>query len=124
MYYEPDTIWGRTIDGDREIAAPRSGLSVTQRRVLKQLAHPRTLATIAARHRIDPPKLEHDLIALAQLQLVAFQRPGATQPRTAPRINLPLSPVDASPKVPAGPPLPLCFAAAALGILAVLLIMT
>jgi hypothetical protein len=129
MYYEPDTVWGRTIDGDREVDAPRSGLSITQRRVLKRLETPRTFATFAAINRLPPPKLEHELIALAQMHLVAFQRPGATRPRTAPTINLPLSagaesvahtPVPERTEVP----LPVAFAAVGLGIVVMLLIMT
>ena len=38
MYYEPDTVWGRTVEGDAEIATPRSGLSLVQRRMLADLA--------------------------------------------------------------------------------------
>ncbi len=124
MHYEPDTVWGRTVDGDREVVAPQSGLSLTQRRVLKRLEHPRPFAVFAAQSHLAPPKLEHELIALAQLHLVAFQRPGATRPRTAPSINLPL-PVASSPQAASiAILLPLCFAAAALGIVAVLLIMS
>jgi hypothetical protein len=92
MYYEPDTVWGRTEAGDHEITRPKSGLSVAQRRLLKQLAPPRTFTSLAARHRVPPPKLEHELLRLAQLELVAFQRPGAPRPRTAPRIDLALPP--------------------------------
>jgi hypothetical protein len=124
MNYEPDTVWGRTVDGDREIAQPRSGLSLTQRRLLQRLEHPRSFATFAAQNPLDPPKLEHELIALAQLHLVAFQRPGATRPRTAPSINLPLPAPPQSQATSVAILLPLCFAAAALGIASVLLLMT
>jgi hypothetical protein len=124
MNYEPDTVWGRTVDGDREIAQPSNGLSLTQRRLLQRLEHPRSFATFAAQHPLDPPKLEHELIALAQLHLVAFQRPGATRPRTAPSINLSLPPGHAQQTTSIAILLPLCFAAAALGIASVLLIMT
>src|SRR5262245_42525865 len=88
MYYEPDTVWGRTIEGDEEVAKPRGGLSLVQRKVLRELARPRTFAALAAHYRIAAPKLEHELISLADRRLVAFQRPGAPQPRTAPRIHL------------------------------------
>lgn len=122
MYYEPDTIWGRTVRGDREMTVPHSGLSVVQRRVLKQLGQPRTFATLVARHHIAPPKLEHELVRLAELELVAFQRPGAPQPRTAPRIHLSI------PRPPEPdhwqPPLPVYLAAAAFGIGTVLLLMS
>jgi hypothetical protein len=77
MYYEPDTVWGRTIEGDEEVTVPRSGLSIVQRRVLRELAQPRTFAAIAAKHKMEAPKLENELIWLAERKLVAFQRPGA-----------------------------------------------
>jgi len=122
MLYEPDTVWGRTVDGDREVDAPQSGLSLAQRRLLKRLVHPRPFAIVAAQSHLDPPKLEHELINLAQLRLVAFQRPGATRPRTAPSINLPLPKDHASPATSSAFLLPLSFVAAALGIASVLLI--
>src|SRR4030095_10218442 len=87
MYYEPDTVWGRTIEGDEEVSVPRSGLSLVQRRVLRELAQPRTFASIAAKHKIEAPKLENELIWLAERKLVAFQRPGAASPRKAARIH-------------------------------------
>lgn len=168
MLYEPDTVWGRTVDGDSEIAKPTNGLSLTQRRVLKRLAHPRPFATFAAQNRLPPPKLEHELMALAKLRLVAYQRPGAERPVTAPADDLSrpaLPPLQSAavaqlqPTAPAARPsasdaaaksppkagtatarredsadkarqtisiailLPLCFAAAALGIASVLLIL-
>jgi len=94
MYYEPETLWGRTVAGDRELARPAIGLSLVQRRLLKKLARPRPFATLAASLRIEASRLEHELVRLAELELVAFQRPGAPQPRTAPgrmpRIDLAL----------------------------------
>ncbi len=168
MLYEPDTVWGRTVDGDSEVAKPTSGLSLTQRKLLKRLEHPRPFATFAAQNRLPPPKLEHELLALAKLRLVAYQRPGSPQPRTAPLSDPPRSaalppPVAAAARLQpavraASPPasaaatpapakdnavngqrndgignaqqtlsiamlLPLCFAAAALGIASVLLIL-
>ena len=123
MYYEPDTVWGRTVEGDEEITKPKSPLSIVQRRVLRELAHPRTFAALAARqYRLAPPRLEHELIALAERRLVAFQRPGALQPRTAPRINLPPLP-EAAP----GhwkPPTPLLALVLLLGLCSVLLMLT
>jgi hypothetical protein len=145
MTYEPDTIWGRTVAGDGEVAAPRSGLSLTQRRLLKELAQPRTFTALAANDRLPPPKLEHELVRLAQLQLVAFQRPGSPQPRTAPglhpppplpapvtkprtaqSVDVPLPPaVTKPPRSPQRwPILPWCFVAAALGFATVLLLAT
>lgn len=123
MYYEPDTVWGRTVAGDEEVTKPRSGLSLVQRRVLRELGHPRTFASIAARHyRLAPPRLEHELIWLAERRLVAFQRPGAPQPRTAPRFNLPPQ-ADATP-ARWKPPIPLLVLVLLLGVCSVLLVLT
>lgn len=89
MYYEPDTVWGRTAQGDEEVAVPRSGLSLVQRRMLADLGRPRTFAALVTRYQADAPKLERELIRLAEQHLVAFQRPGSDQPRTAPRFDWP-----------------------------------
>ena len=125
MYYEPDTVWGRTIEGDEEVAIPRSGLSLVQRRVLRELGKPRTFAAIAAKHNINAPKLENELIWLAERRLVAFQRPGADTPRTAPRIHLPESnAVPATAGTWKRPPLHVCLLAVLLGLCSVLLILT
>ena len=122
MYYEPDTVWGRTIQGDEEVCIPRSGLSLVQRRVLRELAQPRTFASIAAKHKMEAPKLENELIWLAERKLVAFQRPGSPGPRTAPRIHLHAATADAQSW--RRPPLTVCLLAAALGVCTVLLILT
>jgi len=124
MYYEPDTVWGRTIEGDEEVEKPRGGLSLVQRRVLRELGQPRTFAAIAARQHIAPPKLEHELIRLAERRLVAFQRPGSPQPRTAPRIQLAAQPGTAAalPGAAWQPPAPVYLLAIAFGIAMVLLI--
>ncbi len=124
MHFEPDTIWGRTVDGDRELAAGRRALSVGQRRLLKRLTPPRTFATLAARYRLESSKLERELLRLAQLQLVAFQRPGSLRPRTAPRIDLPLRARKRSHAPRSHPPLPVCVAAVVLGVCVVLLSVT
>ena len=123
MYYEPDTVWGRTIEGDEEVEKPRSGLSLVQRRVLRELGQPRTFAAIAARQHIAAPKLEHELIRLAERRLVAFQRPGAKQPRTAPRIHLAAQAGTAAALPPFWrPPAPVYLLAIAFGMALVLLI--
>lgn len=125
MYYEPDTVWGRTIEGDEEVSVPRSGLSLVQRRVLRELAQPRTFASIAAKHKMEAPKLENELIWLAERKLVAFQRPGSPGPRTAPRIHLAVANAEAPDGHPwRRPPLSICLLAAALGVCSVLLILT
>ena len=122
MHYEPDTIWGRTVDGDQELVGGRRGLSVAQRRLLKRLTPPRTFATLAARYRLESSKLERELIRLAQLQLVAFQRPGSPQPRTAPLIDPPLCNRELPRATPSHPPLSMCVAAVVLGVCIVLLL--
>ncbi|MFO1306716.1 MAG: hypothetical protein U1F54_23580 [Burkholderiales bacterium] len=126
MYYEPDTVWGRTVAGDDEVAVPKSGLSLMQRRVLRELGKPRTFASIAAKYGIEAPKLESELIWLAERQLVAYQRPGAAGPRTAPRIHLGRDGglQDAAGEPWRRPPLTVCLLAAALGVCSVLLILT
>ncbi|MCC6198333.1 MAG: hypothetical protein IT518_28105 [Burkholderiales bacterium] len=123
MYYEPDTVWGRTIDGDEEAKQSKSPLSIVQRRVLRELARPRTFASLAARnYRLAPPRLEHELIALAELKLVAYQRPGTPGPRTAPRIDLPPLPAAAPGRWK--PPAPLLVLTLLLGLCGVLLALT
>lgn len=124
MYYEPDTVWGRTLEGDQEIAAPRSGLSLVQRRMLADLAQPRTFAALVTRYQADAPKLERELIRLADQRLVAFQRPGAAQPRTAPRLAWPAPTPTHVPTAAAWKPGPVAYAIAiGLGFTAVMLVL-
>ena len=53
MYYEPDTVWGRTIEGDEEVTTPRSGLSLVQRRrVARARADRKRLRHWWQRHRL------------------------------------------------------------------------
>ncbi len=124
MYYEPDTVWGRTIEGDEEISKPKSGLSLVQRRMLADLGKPRTFAALVTRYETDAPKLERELIRLAEARLVAFQRPGSDQPRTAPRIDLPLATASRPPPAAPWKPGPMAyFIAIGLGFAAVMLIL-
>jgi hypothetical protein len=124
MYYEPDTLWGRTIEGDEEVTKPQHGLSLVQRRMLRDLGKPRTFATIAARYGMEAPRLEHELIRLAEHRLVAFQRPGSPQPRTAPRIHLTARPGTAAalPGGPWKPPAAVYLGAIALGMALVMIL--
>ena len=124
MYYEPDTLWGRTIEGDQEVTTPRHGLSLVQRRMLRDLANPRTFAAIAAHYGMAAPKLEHELIRLAEHRLVAFQRPGSPQPRTAPRIHLSAQPGTAAALSgdPWKPPMAVYVGAVALGMAIVMIL--
>lgn len=123
MYYEPDTIWGRTIQGEKEVAAAKSGLSLGQRRILTLLDSPRSFAALAAKHRLEVTRLEQELIRLAQLRLVAYQRPGTAQPRTAPQWSTAVQRTPAQPRF-VMPPWPLCVGAVALGIGLVLLVVS
>jgi hypothetical protein len=123
MYYEPDTLWGRTIDGEKEVAAAQSGLSLGQRRLLTLLDSPRTFASLAAKHHLEVTRLEQELIRLAQLRLVAYQRPGAETPRTAPQFWSGLR-EDPDQRGFAVPPWPVCAGAVALGIAVVLVVMS
>lgn len=124
MLYEPDTVWGRTEQGDRAVTSSQSGLSLAQRRLLKRLTPPRKFTSLAAKLHVEPPILESELVRLAQLQLVAYQRPGTRQPRTAPRIDLPLPQEGRPPATARSLTVPLGLVAFALGIAAVLLATT
>ncbi len=124
MYYEPDTVWGRTVEGDQEIAKARSGLSLVQRRMLADLAQPRTFAALVTRYQADAPKLERELIRLADQRLVAFQRPGTVQPRTAPRLDWPQALLATPPTAPPWKPGPMAYIIAiGLGFTAVMLVL-
>lgn len=124
MLYEPDTVWGRTEQGDRAVTSAQSGLSLAQRRLLKRLTPPRKFTTLAAKLQVEPPILETELVRLAQLQLVAYQRPGTPKPRTVPRIDLPLPQEERPPATARSLTVPLGLVAFALGIAAVLLATT
>lgn len=80
MYVEPDTVWGRTVAGDQAVAAPDARLSPIQRRLLADLAQPRTFAHLATCHRAEAPRLEHELLDLVQADLVTVEAPSADVP--------------------------------------------
>jgi len=54
MYYEPDTLWGRTMEGEDEVTMPRHGLSLAQRpgspqpRTAPRICHPARAGSVAA----------------------------------------------------------------------------
>ena len=99
MALDPSTLIARTAAGDAELAAPRHGLAIAQRRLLTILDHPVPLDELSARPGVQPDRLERDLGRLAEAGLVGIHRPsGATGPmfptprRSAAAIDLPPPP--------------------------------
>lgn len=123
MYCEPDTVWGRTVDGDREIDWPTSELSPVQRQMLADLGEPRTFAQIAMQYRVEAPRFEQELTGLAEARLIAFQTPnvGPSHAFPFPQAAPPIAPAtDAR----AWKPGPAAYAiATSLGFLAVLIVL-
>src|SRR6185295_15415201 len=81
MPLDPSTLIARTAAGDAELAAPRHGLVIAQRRLLTILDHPVPLDELVARPGVHPDRLERDLARLAEHGLVEIHRPvGASGP--------------------------------------------
>ena len=76
--------------GDAELATPRQGLSLGQRRVLALLQNPAAVDELAQQNRLEPEKLARDLTRLAELRLVLLQGP-----------TIPSDPAAAAPAAPA-----------------------
>jgi protein TonB len=72
MILDPDTVCARTAAGEGELARPTHGLALGQRRVLTLLESPRSIANLAAEHRLDVERLDRDLARLAELKLVVL----------------------------------------------------
>ena len=84
MYYEPDTVWGRTIEGDEEVADAAAAACRSSSGACCASSASRARSRRSRRkHKLEAPKLEHELIWLAERTLVAFQRPAS--PHRAPR---------------------------------------
>jgi TonB family protein len=77
MQLDPDTACARTAAGESELLAATHGLSLGQRRVLTLLESPRSIASLAAEHRLDVVKLDRDLARLAELKLILLLPHGA-----------------------------------------------
>jgi len=99
MPLDPSTLCARTTAGDAELAAPRNGLAIAQRRLLTLLDKPVALDELAGRPGLQPDRLERDLARLAEHGLIEIHRPpGATGPmfpttrRLGPMIELPPPP--------------------------------
>jgi hypothetical protein len=120
-----DTVWGRTVEGDEEVSVPKSGLSLVQRRVLRELAQPRTFAAIAAKHKMEAPKLENGRSGWPSGSSSPSSGRGAPSPRPhrASTCPIPRRPPP-TPKAWQRPPLPVCLLAVFLGLCSVLLILT
>jgi protein TonB len=91
MAFDPSTLCARTTAGEAELATPRQGLALGQRRVLTLMDSPVAVDELAEKHRLDPDKLARDLTRLADLKLVVLQGPStATAPPPqsgAPRVT-------------------------------------
>lgn len=86
MPLDPATLIARTTAGDAELAAPRHGLAIAQRRLLTLLDQPLALDELATRPGLQPDRLERDLARLAESALIEIHRPaGSTGPLFAPR---------------------------------------
>lgn len=75
MQLDPATVCIRSFRGEDEVRKATHGLSLVQRRILMLLDRPRSLATFAALHRLEPRRFERDLLRLAELGLVALLSP-------------------------------------------------
>ena len=75
MQLDPATVCIRSFRGEDEVRKATHGLSLVQRRILTLLDRPRSLATFAALHRLEPRRFERDLLRLAELGLVALLSP-------------------------------------------------
>jgi len=96
MAFDSSTLCARTSAGEAELATPRQGLSLGQRRVLTLLQSPVAVDELAQQHRLEPEKLARDLTRLAELRLVLLQGPSIpSAPPPAP------VPIRASTKEPA-----------------------
>ena len=86
---DPATLCARTAAGDAELAAPRHGLAIAQRRLLSFLDHPMGVDELAKRPGVLPERLGRDLARLVESALVELHVPpqGAGPDGRAPRIR-------------------------------------
>ena len=61
MPLDPATLCARTATGDAELAAPRHGLAIAQRRLLSFLDQPLGIDELVRRPGVIPERLERDL---------------------------------------------------------------
>jgi len=102
MPLDPATLCARTAAGDAEMAAPRHGLAIAQRRLLSFLDQPLGIDELGGRPGVTPERLERDLARLVESGLVEVHRPSVpTIPAARPAARAP-SGGGASPMRPAG----------------------
>lgn len=105
MPFDPSTLCARTAAGDAELAAPRHGLAIAQRRLLSLLDRPAPLDELAGRPGVMPDRLERDLARLAEHGLVELHAPAApASPRVRPAARPQPVPLAAPAPAPAPPP--------------------
>jgi protein TonB len=75
MPLDPATLCARTAAGDAELAAPRHGLAIAQRRLLSFLDQPLGIDELVQRPGVTPERLERDLTRLVENGLVEIHRP-------------------------------------------------
>ncbi|MBK7333595.1 MAG: TonB family protein [Betaproteobacteria bacterium] len=75
MPLDPATLCARTATGDAELAAPRHGLAIAQRRLLSFLDQPLGIDELVRRPGVIPERLERDLSRLVENGLVEIHRP-------------------------------------------------
>ena len=75
MPLDPATLCARTATGDAELAAPRHGLAIAQRRLLSFLDQPLGIDELVRRPGVTPDRLERDLSRLVENGLVEIHRP-------------------------------------------------
>ena len=93
--FDPSTICARTAAGESELALARQGLSVVQRRLLSLLNSPSVLSELIDEHRLDPARVERDLVRLRDTGLITLHAPTSAAPPPA------SPPLPASPSRPA-----------------------
>lgn len=73
---DPAALCTRTALGDAELAAPRHGLAIAQRRLLALVDHPVAIDELVQRAGVAADRLERDLAKLVDAGLVRLQMPG------------------------------------------------
>ncbi|CAG1011293.1 Protein TonB [Rhizobiaceae bacterium] len=107
MPLDPATLCARTAAGDAELAAPRHGLALAQRRLLSLLDAPVGIDELAGRPGVVAERLERDLSRLAECRLIEVHAPTARvtagRADAAGAAGAADSPSRRSPTVPPGP---------------------
>ncbi len=67
------TLLRRTPTGDAEVVVPASGLSVTQRRILRLLDQPARLGDLHVGRSLESSRLAHEAVLLQRAGLIRFE---------------------------------------------------